>query len=529
MTSDTTPLTRLDGALAAGLFAACLALYMRTAAPGLLLGDSAEFQTLAYTLGLTHPTGYPVYVLAARAFTGLVGGDLAWRVSVFSAVCAAATMALVFLCARLLTDGRIGAMVGAVAVGLAPVVWMHAAIAELYAPAGMLTAGVMLAVLQWRSSGDGRWLIGAGVLGGLSLGVHGTVALAAPAVLVYLAITPATARWRPALTGALIGVVAYVLAFWLCNAVQAPSSYIETVVRPSASVWGLSASDLDQPWERLRFLLEARQFQGLVSTDLGGGLRDQGPIYAETLLKQFTPVALLLAGLGTLGLLTRQPREGVLLGLAWLIQWGFVLTYGVGDIIAFYVPGYVLLGVVAGAGAGFLQAGVARAVSRSESITRPAQLLASAAGLVIGGVTIQPQLNTIRAAWSEVQPPALVEMGFGDYPYPVYAPDGPRADAERLTGAIEDNAIVFTSWDRLYPTVFVAHVEQGRPGIAVHEAIPQEGQTGLADSALDYIEANWQTRPVYFTDRPGPEVQRRFTIDTGPGGLFRVRGARASP
>ena len=38
-------------------------LYVRTLAPSLLYGDSAEFQTIAYTLGIGHPTGYPLYRL----------------------------------------------------------------------------------------------------------------------------------------------------------------------------------------------------------------------------------------------------------------------------------------------------------------------------------------------------------------------------------------------------------------------------------------------------------------------------------
>jgi hypothetical protein len=44
-------LTRVDFLLAALVFGLALTLYVRTLAPGLLLGDSGEFQTLTYTLG----------------------------------------------------------------------------------------------------------------------------------------------------------------------------------------------------------------------------------------------------------------------------------------------------------------------------------------------------------------------------------------------------------------------------------------------------------------------------------------------
>ena len=48
---------RYDLFLALACFVTSLALYIRTLTPGLLPGDSGEFQTLAYLLGHTHPTG----------------------------------------------------------------------------------------------------------------------------------------------------------------------------------------------------------------------------------------------------------------------------------------------------------------------------------------------------------------------------------------------------------------------------------------------------------------------------------------
>ena len=48
-------------ALAAGLLAG--AVYWRTAAPGVLPGDSGELQFAAWLAGLSHPTGYPLYLI----------------------------------------------------------------------------------------------------------------------------------------------------------------------------------------------------------------------------------------------------------------------------------------------------------------------------------------------------------------------------------------------------------------------------------------------------------------------------------
>ncbi len=122
----------LDGLAAAGLFAAALALYVRTLATTLLLGDSAEFQVLAFTLGLAHGTGYPVYILLTKVFSLLVPmHTIAYRVNLFSAVCAALTLALVYLLARLLGGWRAAAVVGAAALGICRLFWWHAVIAEV--------------------------------------------------------------------------------------------------------------------------------------------------------------------------------------------------------------------------------------------------------------------------------------------------------------------------------------------------------------------------------------------------------------
>ena len=67
---------------AALLFLLFLALYVRTAAPSVLSGNSAEFQMAAPLLGVPHPTTYPLYVLLGKLATLVIPfGDLAWRVT----------------------------------------------------------------------------------------------------------------------------------------------------------------------------------------------------------------------------------------------------------------------------------------------------------------------------------------------------------------------------------------------------------------------------------------------------------------
>ncbi|HUV90115.1 MAG TPA: DUF2723 domain-containing protein, partial [Anaerolineae bacterium] len=283
--------------------AVSLAVYVRTLAPGLLPGDSGEFQVLSYLLGNTHPTGYPIYILLGKVFTWLPVRDVAYRVNLLAACMAALTVAGVYLAGRMLCGHSGPALVGALALAVSPTFWSQAVIAEVYTPGAAFLAGVLVCLLLWEVYGHPAALFVAGLLGGLSLGVHMTVALVAPAVGVFLlggrpsppalpsprpspwegegerrSPQPASGRppltppspppwrggegrwavWRPALLGALVGIVLMVGAFLALDWHNPVASYFNTSFLPAYSAWGFQASDVDSPFERLAFDLSGR-------------------------------------------------------------------------------------------------------------------------------------------------------------------------------------------------------------------------------------------------------------------------------
>src|SRR4051812_23270354 len=136
---------------AALLFLLFLALYVRTSAPSVLSGDSAEFQMAAPLLGVPHPTTYPLYVLLGKLATLVIPfGDLAWRVTIVSVVCAALAVGLFFGIARRLTASVPAALIGALALGLAPGLWNAATMAEVYALMMALLVGLLYLIADCR-------------------------------------------------------------------------------------------------------------------------------------------------------------------------------------------------------------------------------------------------------------------------------------------------------------------------------------------------------------------------------------------
>jgi len=79
------------------VFAISFSVYLFTLAPTIFLEDSSEFVSAAATLGIPHPSGYPLYVLLGKLFTFLPIGDIVWQVNMMSAFFGALTCAMLFL------------------------------------------------------------------------------------------------------------------------------------------------------------------------------------------------------------------------------------------------------------------------------------------------------------------------------------------------------------------------------------------------------------------------------------------------
>lgn len=79
----------LQVVLSLAVVAVTLLLYLLTLAPDVSWGDSPELVLAVQSLGVPHPTGYPFYVLAGKAFSLLIpSGSLVVELNLFSGVCA---------------------------------------------------------------------------------------------------------------------------------------------------------------------------------------------------------------------------------------------------------------------------------------------------------------------------------------------------------------------------------------------------------------------------------------------------------
>ncbi len=106
--------------------------YAATAPRTVALEDDGLFVLSSYFLGVEHPPGYPLFTLIGHAFSRLPFGSVAYRVHLASALFGALSGAVAWLCARRLGAERLPSHVAALGLGLSPVFWSQAIIAEVY-------------------------------------------------------------------------------------------------------------------------------------------------------------------------------------------------------------------------------------------------------------------------------------------------------------------------------------------------------------------------------------------------------------
>jgi hypothetical protein len=251
-------------------------------------------------------------------------------------------------------------------------------------------------------------------------------------------------------------------------------------------------------------------------------------VYVQVLQMTFLPVSLLLMLAGVFTSFLQYWREALMFLLGWAVLTFFAINYEVHDFYVFFLPGYVFLAVWVGIGLGALMSFARRGVGRISILAKWSVPIANCVGLGFLFLIFLGVGGNLVQSWQEKTLPVVRGTGLEEYPYPMDNPSQPHDKARALINALEDNAIVFTNWDMLFPYYFVAHVESGRKQMDFHETYPQDGMTSLADSTLAYITSNMD-RPIYFSERLHGTALKRLTIaPVNKNGiiLYQVLGVR---
>jgi hypothetical protein len=338
-------------------------LYLWTLAPTVLyyerpdLLDAAMLQAHAYALGITQPTGYPTYTMLAHLCTYLPFGDPAYRTNLLSAVFGAATVFILFLAGLRLSGRILAAAIGALAFAVGNTFWSQAVIAEVYTLNTLFVSLVVLVLLVWRDTGQGRYLLTAAFLMGLSLTHHLTSGLLLPtATLFVLAVDRRQLlEWRLVLKGAGLFVLGLTPYLYLP---------LRALVGPSISE--ADPSNLTRLWE----LVAGREF-GIHFWTFGAeeGLARLASLWGY-FSDEFHAGLLLVATFGFLAMLLKDRAGALLLGAPLLGWLGYALGYDIFDYFLYFIPSYLMLALFVAVGAGKLLDGAERLVTGTAPLLR---------------------------------------------------------------------------------------------------------------------------------------------------------------
>lgn len=331
-----------DRALAVAVGAVAFATYWWTLLPGAHhFGDTTKAQFLGKFLGMTHPTGYPLYIALTALFGALPVGSLALRINAFSAVCGAGAGVFLFLLLRDRGVRPVFALLSAFAFCWSRMAWDQAVIAEVYALNVLLFGAVLFALSRLERTKRPRWFLIASAVYSLSFGNHLTMVMLLPAFCygVLKGERRVLTSFRPLLGMILTIVLGAAQYYYLIARSQSDALYLEYRVTSFEELFNFVSG---ANYRRVMFAFTLEQI-----------LSERIPRFLLQLWRDVGPFSLF----GLLVLLPKKASDGLrpdpvrmtlFLALAFQLVW--VVGYKIPDIEVYLIPAAFCLAALAGLG-----------------------------------------------------------------------------------------------------------------------------------------------------------------------------------
>ena len=498
-----------DVAIALGAMLAAGAVYLYTVAPTVTGEDSGELIAAAYTLGIPHPSGFPLWCLLGKFFIELLPwGTVAWRVNVMSATFGAVTVGLICLLGIKLLGKRLPAVCGALAFAFSHEFWEQSLIAEVYTLNAFFIAVCLLLLITWYERRRSVWLYALALVYGLSLTNHGTMIMLGPLFLVFI-----LAAERPRMRhihrysfGAVLIACGLLVFLYLPLRSRANPA----IDWGNPEMWPAFWAHVTRAQYEFLFYQEPRSFAKLL---------DQIVLFGSMLVNEFSPWIVWLALPGAVVAMVRSHWSALLLlavffGVAFAFM--IVPNYPIDQennwvINVFWIPCYMVAGLLIGAGVGAL-------APRFQSPWLRAILIA-----VVVGLPFATHITTNNRR---------------DY---YLAEDFAR----NILQTMAPDAIYFAGSDHAnFPVLYLQAVERERPDVllanpygyprpSVYQDMPGEQRAQIAQptpnsddvARIERWVVQHTERPVYFsTYREFPTLPDKTVEPTGL--LFRVVSSR---
>ena len=335
--------------------------YLRTLSPTVGFVDSGELTTVAYTLGIAHPTGYPLYTLLSRLFTLIPFGSIAWRVNLASAFFASLAVLFVYLLSKILLDNRTGregftatatATATALLFSFSSTLWSQAVVAEVYSLTAFLSSLLLYLVVRFTNNESREGVLRLRriepllffFIFGLSLGNHMTILTVAIPCVIYLFLkSKAVSGQRPAVSHLTFNILHF--SFFILLGL---SLYLYLPIRSSQDPilnWGEPKTLTQFFWH-----ISGKQYKVWFLSSSPSVLIQHLQQFLKIWFDQFTPYLLPLCILGIFLLFIKSKGIGLLLLSIFLLNLFYGINYDIPDIDAFFLPLFFITAIWVGGG-----------------------------------------------------------------------------------------------------------------------------------------------------------------------------------
>lgn len=323
--------------LAIILFVFFFSLYVYTAVPGIHDGDSGELAAATNTLGLAHPTGFPLYILSAKLFTLLPIGEVAFEINIYSSLLIAFAIVFFFFTLRKLDASTTSSFLTSFVLGFGHTIWSHSGVTGVYSIAILFVSIFFFLFSKWLKEKTPKLLYWYAFLYGLSFGTHALMLsmVGSFIFMVWQSKRSATQKDFSLVKVVLLFLVPFLQYFYV------PIAYGRNVIVN----WG----EINNIRDFINYITQMDYSDKIFTRSF-----DIVVLFTkkatELIISEFTILFFILAVLGTILLIKKNKKAVLLLSTVTLTNMGIMLMYGNNqDLIVLYrylFPTYMVLSIV---------------------------------------------------------------------------------------------------------------------------------------------------------------------------------------
>ncbi len=309
-------------------------IYLISLCPTVYLIDSGELAAVSYTLGIAHPTGYPLYTLISY-FVAHIPGEPIINLNMLSALFTVAAIIFLYLTTKQILKDRLSPLICVSLFAFSPTIWRISITNEVYPLTTLFALLIIYSLFKLR---DERGFYIIMYLIGLSMTNHIIIFFLSLPVFLYIIFI-----YRPDFKKILIGILfaSFGVSLYL---------YIITRTLGGAEVtWG-NAYNL----QRLFWHITGKQYQvwmfSLPAEEILNNLLNGFSIF----LKDFLYILIVPVFFGFYYLFKSERKKFWLFFVTFILNLLYTINYHIPDIESYYIPGLISLIIVFSYGLKFI-------------------------------------------------------------------------------------------------------------------------------------------------------------------------------